>query len=364
MGVWISCKPSDHVCLVACYLLKNQMRWSLHDKDLASLDAIGFTSSIKTQMAITLTSTNKLHLCEWMSNEYLLVNNSVDSTYWLSKSRSSHIQYPLQALHTGLIDIDCTSHHLHSQFSQMQDTSKSSHWCQKHPTVVLLRVPITVDLQVCDDFGESLEAQVRYFLFWGGQSAANTKVCKFWVDWKSFKQKKHSEKIRDSIFQRFICLSGTSRMPLASYAETPQPQQPMWSRFSCLSINTSGHCYVSHSLSGQLPCTYPYGLRSCPFCLRAVRREFLTRVVSYQEVGIYIIVRISSSTFVWSGGWLGGCSNKSLVFARVDACSTEGLVPHRGTSNRFNYVARIRGRIMELSIRLIKRTPTPKLDQH
>lgn len=170
MGVWISCKPSDHVCLVACYLLKNQMRWSLHDKDLASLDAIGFTSSIKTQMAITLTSTNKLHLCEWMSNEYLLVNNSVDSTYWLSKSRSSHIQYPLQALHTGLIDIDCTSHHLHSQFSQMQDTSKSSHWCQKHPTVVLLRVPITVDLQVCDDFGESLEAQVRYFLFWGGVS--------------------------------------------------------------------------------------------------------------------------------------------------------------------------------------------------
>lgn len=168
MGVWISCKPSDHGCLVACYLLlKNQMRWNLHDKDLASLDAIGFTSSIKTQMEITLTLTNKLHLCEWMSNEYLLVQNSVVSAYWLSKSRSSHIQYPQ---HTGLIDIDCTSHHLHSRFSQVQDTSKSSHWCQKHPTVVLFRVPITVNLQVCDDFGETLEAQVWYIFFWGGVS--------------------------------------------------------------------------------------------------------------------------------------------------------------------------------------------------
>ena len=168
MGVWISCKPSDHVCLVACFLLlKNQMRWNLHDKDLASIDAIGFTSSVKTQMAITLTSTNKLHLCEWMSHEYLLVHQSVVSTYWLSKSRSSHIQYPL---HTGLIDIDCTSHHLHSRFSHMQDTSKSSHWCQKHPTVVLFRVPTAVNLQVCDDFGETLEAQVWYFFFGGGVS--------------------------------------------------------------------------------------------------------------------------------------------------------------------------------------------------
>lgn len=159
-----------HICIhfylmhVILFSISNEVKSPR--QRLGFLDAIGFTSSIKTQMAIAWTLTNKLHLFEWMSNEYLLVHQSVVSTYWLSKSRSSHIQYPL---HTGLIDIDCTSHHLHSRFSHMQDTSKSSHWCQKHPTVVLLRAPTTVNLQVCDDFGETLEAQVWYIFLGGGQ---------------------------------------------------------------------------------------------------------------------------------------------------------------------------------------------------
>ena len=130
-------------------------------------------------------------------------------------------------------------------------------------------------------------------LFFGGGSAANTKVWNFGLIENPL-NKKTLRKISDSIFQLFICLSGTSRMPLASYAETPQPQQPMWSRFSCLGIITSGHwllVFTKHAtfrtvfLDSSLALTLMvWG--AAPFVCGRFAGNFSPGSFQYQEVGI------------------------------------------------------------------------------